>query len=262
MIHRCFSASHRRAWAAPALRTGAVLALTAALSGCALMRAKKDRTTIITPSMRAATIRQLGEQAGDYTEAQQIALSEQLAQQIRIEPDPIVRQTIQVAISECKTPLAQAVLLAGLNDDDREVRITCCRLLGHRADPAAVAALSRIVATDPEADVRVAATDALGGIRGTGSVQGIAAALRDRDPAMQYAGVEAMKRASGQDLGNDVAAWRQYADSLAPADLPAASIAQQPQDPSGPQTSPNGQPTGPAGAMPASNPGPQPPFRR
>jgi HEAT repeat protein len=211
-------------------RSCAIAAAAGCLSGCTLFRATKDRTTIITPSMRAATIREIGEQASDYTEAQQIALSEQLAQQIRIEPDPIVRQTIQTAIAECETPLAQAVLLAGLNDENRDVRMTCCRLLGKRADPSSIAALSRVVAADTDADVRIAATTALGGIHGPGSVQGIAAALRDRDPAMQYAGVEAMKNASGQDLGNDVAAWRQYADSVAPGGAqPAASIAQQPQ---------------------------------
>ena len=223
-------AVHRRPSAlAASAQCCAIVAVAASLSGCALLRAKKDRTTIITPSMRAATIREIGEQADGYTEAQQIALCDQLAKQIQIEPDPIVRQTIQVAIAECKTPLAQSVLLAGLNDDDREVRITCCRLLGHRADPSSVAALSRVVAADSDSDVRIAATDALGGIPGAGSIQGIAVAIRDRDPAMQYAGVEAMKKASGQDLGNDVAAWRQYADSAAGGAQPAANIAQQPQ---------------------------------
>jgi hypothetical protein len=229
MIHRLVAPSRSRATAVAVLRTCAVIALTANLSGCTLFRAKKDRTTIITPSMRTATIREIGEQVSDYTEAQQLALSDQLAKQIQIEPDPIVRQTIQQTIAECKTPLAQVVLLAGLNDEDNQVRLTCCRLLGERGDPASIAALSNVVARDADADVRMAATDALGNIPGAGSVQGIAAALRDRDPAMQYAGVEAMKRASGQDFGNDVQAWRQYADSVAPGNLPAANIAQQPQ---------------------------------
>lgn len=229
MIHRLFAPSRSRATAGAVLRSLTVMALAASISGCTLFRAKKDRTTIITPSMRTATIREIGEQASDYTEAQQIALCDQLAKQIQIEPDPIVRKTIQEAIAECKAPLAQAVLVAGLNDEDNQVRLTCCRLLGRRGDPTTIAALSNVVARDGDADVRMAATDALGNIPGAGSVQGIAAALRDRDPAMQYAGVEAMKRSSGQDFGNDVQAWRQYADSVTPANLPAANIAQQPQ---------------------------------
>jgi hypothetical protein len=61
------------------------------------------------------------------------------------------------------------------------------------------------------------------------SVAGLAAALKDRDPAMQYAGVEAMKQVADEDLGNDVQAWRQYADDVI-GSSPAASVAAQPSD--------------------------------
>lgn len=205
-------------------------ALALALTGCSLWPwATKDRTSIITPAMRVASIREMAPLARDANQADQQAMCEQLAQQIRTEPDPIVRLTIQETIAECNSPLAQSVLLAGLSDEDRDVRIMCCRMLGRRADPATVAPLSRIVGADADADVRMAAVDALGRIKSPASVQGIAAALRDRDPALQFAGVEAMKNASGADLGNDVQAWRQYAaDAAGPGAPPAASIARQP----------------------------------
>jgi HEAT repeat protein len=210
----------------------AVAALLATLSGCTLFRARPDNTTVITPSMRAATIRDIGGQVSGYTEAQQVALCEQLAQQIRIEPDPIVRQTIQNTIAECKTPMAKAVVLAGLNDDNADVRRTCCRLLGRSADPESIPALSRVVAMDADQDVRLSAVKSLGGIKGAGAIQGLAAALNDRDPALQYAGVEAMKNASGQNLGNDVEAWRQYAASQGAGrdQQPAANLAAQPSE--------------------------------
>jgi hypothetical protein len=213
-------------------RAVAALSLAASLGGCTLFRAGPDNTTVITPSMRAATIRDIGNQVSGYTEAQQNALCEQLAAQIKIEPDPIVRQTIQKTIAECKTPLSQAVVVAGLNDDDAQVRRTCCHLLGTRNDPASIPALSRVVAMDSDQDVRMAAVNALGGLKGAGAIAGLAAAINDRDPAMQYAGMQAMKNASGQDLGNDVQAWRQFAATQSGgAGQPAANLASQPSQP-------------------------------
>ncbi len=201
-------------------------ALTASVTGCQLWPwGAKERTSVITPGMRMASIREFGPRGQDADDAEQVRICEQLAQQIRSEPDPIVRKTIQETIGEFRTPLANAVILAGLNDDDRDVRVTCCRLLGKRADPATIEPLSLLVRTDGDLDVRLAAVDALGLMKSTSTVPGLAAALKDRDPAMQLAGVEAMKSVTGkEDLGNDVEAWREYAATL----TPAAAIAAQP----------------------------------
>jgi HEAT repeat protein len=159
-------------------------------------------------------------------------MCEELAQQIRTEPDPIVRRAIQESIAKFETPLASAVLLAGLNDEDGDVRSACCRLLAQRQDSAAIAPLSRLVATEPNMEVRMAAISALGKFETTEAVVGLAVAIKDRDPALQYAGVKAMKTASGKDLGNDVDAWRQYAASLSPGSPIGGdiSVAQQPGD--------------------------------
>jgi hypothetical protein len=212
----------------------ALVALVASSSGCALWPFKdNDRSTIITPAMRAASIREMGVRAEDAGDADQAKICQELAQQIRTEPDPIVRRAIQESVAKCHAPLAPAVLVAGLSDEDRDVRTACCRLLGQRKDAEAVAPLSRIVSTDEDAEVRMAAVKALGAFQTPESIRGLAAAVKDRDPAMQYAGVKAMKEASGKDLGNDVEAWRQYAESVAPGASPAlggaeVNVAQQP----------------------------------
>ena len=201
-------------------------------TGCQLWpwHIAKDRTTIITPGMRAASIREMGLQAKEQDSAAQVKACEQLAMQIRTEPDPIVRKSIQEAVAEFDTPMAGAMLLAGLNDDDRDVKVTCARLLGKRKEPKAIEPLAKLVATSDNLDVRLAAVDALGAMGTKGSIAGLSAALKDRDPAMQYAGVEAMKKvAPDQELGNDVQAWRSYADSVV-GPAPAASIAAQPGD--------------------------------
>lgn len=161
--------------------------------------------------MRAASIREYAPRARRADPEEQQRICAQLAQQIQTEPDPIVRKVIQETIAEFRTPLADAVILAGLNDEDRDVRLVCCRLLGQRGQADAVEALSRAVGNDGDVDVRMAAVDALGEIKSPACIKGLAMALKDRDPAMQMAGVMAMKNVSGENLGNDVQAWRQYA---------------------------------------------------
>lgn len=202
------------------------LLLLAVLAGCSAWPfGKKEHTSIVTPAMRIATIREIGARANDADSQQQL-LVDQLAQQIRTEPDPLVRRAIQETVADFDSPLAQSILLAGLNDTDRDVRIACCRKLGERGELATVDALKQALQQDDEdIDVRLAAVDALGKIRSSASVQALSVALHNRDPAMQYAGVQAAKSASGQDFGNDVEAWRRYADGENPQVLPAPSMA-------------------------------------
>jgi HEAT repeat protein len=200
-----------------------------AAAGCQMWPFRhKELTSVITPSMRAASIREMAPRGRNATDAEQARMCEQLAQQIRTEPDPIVRKAIQETIAEFKAPLASDVLLAGLHDDDRDVRISCCRMLGKRKELASIDALGKAVADDTELDVRLAAVDALAAMKNRAAVNALSAALKDRDPAMQFAGVEAMKSVTGETkLGNDVEAWRQYAEQHSGSQS-ATAIAAQP----------------------------------
>src|SRR5262245_57273314 len=91
---------------------GVALAMLA-LPGCALWPwAQKERTSIITPPMRAATVREIGARARDADQAKQQEMCEQLAGQIRTEPDPIVRRAIQESAGKFNVPLAETMLLA------------------------------------------------------------------------------------------------------------------------------------------------------
>lgn len=185
--------------------------------GCAsLPWQDNERTSIMTPRMRMAAIEEIGVRGSNAEAAEQQKLAEQLATQIQTEPDPLVRRTIQEAIAKIPAPLARDVMIAGLQDDDLDVRVTCCRMLGERVEPSVISALRVALETDSELDVRLAAIDALGKIKSPQSVAALSKAVNDRDPALQYAGVEALKSVSGQDLGNDVTAWREYAASAQP----------------------------------------------
>jgi len=196
------------------------------LAGCAsLPWQERERTSMITPRMRMAAIQEIGMRAKDADADEQQRLTEQLATQIQTEPDPLVRRTIQEAIGEFSTTLARDVLVAGLQDEDQGVRLACCQALGQRGDPQVVSALSQVIADDKDLDIRLAAIDSLGQTKLPQSTAALAKAINDRDPALQYAGVQALKSISGQDLGNDVTAWRQYA---ATQQQPEASVAERP----------------------------------
>lgn len=202
-----------------------LLLMTAVTSGCALPFQERERTSIITPAMRIAAIREAGARARDTDETEQTKSVDELVAQIRTEPDPLVRRAIQEAVSEHSTPLARDVLIAGLKDEDMDVRFTCCQKLGLRGESEAVAPLKELLEGDENLDVRLAATDALGKINTPESVAALSIAVKDRDPALQYAGVEALKNLSGQDLGNDVKAWQQFTEQGVTAPPAEESVA-------------------------------------
>lgn len=165
-----------------------------------------DRTTLVTPPKRIEEAETIAERSTGENTPDQQELTVQLARMIQIEPDPIVRRRIVMAAAKFRTPLADQMLQAGLADTDSAVRAACCEGLAGRGEDA-TAALSQTLRTDKDFDVRVAAVRALGKQRSASVGKALMPALEDRDPAMQYAAMQAMQTATGQDLGNDVNAY-------------------------------------------------------
>ena len=187
-----------------------------AAGGCSATRPwwlfpdKPDRTSYRTASMRMDAVREIAQQANGIDSPEQRELTDQLARQVQIEPDPLVREAIIDAMAEFGTPMAGQVLEAGLNDADSEVRRKCCIALGKRGDVESVDLLARVLATESDHQVRIAAVDALGMIKSADSIKALTTALEDRDPAMQYAGVRSLQMVTGRDYGGDVSAWLEY----------------------------------------------------
>ncbi|MEM9351766.1 MAG: HEAT repeat domain-containing protein [Planctomycetota bacterium] len=207
----------------------AVAVLAGTLAGChSGPFAPKERTSIVTPHTRIAAIEETASKADGSQSEEQIDLTNRLAQQIQSESDPVVRRSIQRAIGEFRTPMARSVLLAGLQDTDPKVRITCCAKLGERGESMAVPALARVLQSDEEFDVRIAAVDALGLIDSPAAVQALGKALADRDPAMQFAGIQALKDSTGESFNGDVESWQQYVNSRTPAASDTVQLAEQP----------------------------------
>jgi hypothetical protein len=194
--------------------------LTIALSGCATYQRyrptfwpfpERKLTSFHTPAMRVDAIHEYAMHSTGVDSPEQRQLTDQLARQIQVEPDPLVRQAVVTAIADFSTPMAQQVLEAGLSDENAAVRVACCRALGKRAEAVSVACLGNALRSDKDIDVRLAATAALGKIKSPEATKALAAALDDRDPALQYAGVQSLKAITGRDYGPDVQAWRQVA---------------------------------------------------
>jgi HEAT repeats len=187
---------------------------------------EREHTTYTTPKMRVDAVAEFGMRSTGVDSPEQREITDQLARQIQIEPDPLVRQSVVRAISEFRTPMAQQVLEAGLADQDEMVRVACCEELGSRGENNSVASLANALRTDKDLDVRLAATEALGNIKTPEAIQALTAALDDRDPALQYVGVQSMKSITGKDYGPDVQSWRQVAAGQTPPPATAPSVAE------------------------------------
>jgi hypothetical protein len=186
---------------------------------------EKERTAYRTPMMRMDAISDFAARSNGTDSADQREMSDQLARQIQVEPDPLVREAIINAVAEFRTPMAHQVLVAGLQDGDSSVRIASCRKLGEREEPESVANLAAILEQDSEIDVRLAAAESLGKIKSPEAVQALGLALNDRDPALQYVGATSLHTITGRNYGGDIATWRQFVAGEDPQPAPAPSVA-------------------------------------
>lgn len=222
----------------PVLRLAKLLALVLATSGgCAHFdggpswwpfRGPRDPKTanIVTPADRIAELRSTAERAQRATPEEQQRLADELGQSIRTEDDPLIRAEIVRALGNCSGPKADALLRAATEDPDRDVRMAACRAWGKRGDVGATAVLSQVLSGDDDPDVRLTAIEALGQCRDPAAVAALGPALEDRDPAMQYRAVLALRDLTGEDFGNDVDRWRQYVQGEVPAETPPDSVAE------------------------------------
>ena len=78
------------------LRAIVLLLAVGTFSGCSIWPyGPKERTSIITPGMRIAAVRETAARAPKADTAEQQQICENLARQIQSESDPLVRQEIQ-----------------------------------------------------------------------------------------------------------------------------------------------------------------------
>jgi len=180
---------------------------------------------VTSPAERISVLRDMGEKAAWAKPAEQERISGELAAAFQGETDPLIRIEIVRALSEYPTAAAATTLASALDDSDADVRLAACGAWGRRGGQDAATNLSRVLASDVDMDVRLAAVQALGTAGEPGSIAALGEALEDRDPAMQYAAVQSLREVTGEDFGNDVGRWREFAKGELPRPAEPISVA-------------------------------------
>jgi len=174
-------------------------------------------------------LEKLASAANKKDPAEQEVTSQQLAQQLAAEGDPIIRSAQLRALAAYPTSTSSLMLKQGLQDTSKDIRVVCCELWGDRAGPEAAKLLTEVIASDTDIDVRLAAARGLGQLEDTAAVNGLALALDDPDPAMRRRAVVSLQKVTGQNYGGDITAWRQYVQGNQP-ELKTPSLAQRIRD--------------------------------
>lgn len=91
-----------------------------------------------------------------------------------------------------------------------EVRSAACLGWRYRGGNDARDTLARVLNSDTDGDVRVAAARQLAFFRDPESIAALGIALDDPSPALQYRSVESLKVITGENYGNNVTAWREF----------------------------------------------------
>lgn len=168
---------------------------------------------------RLRQIRRQGDAARSASAQERQRISQELAQRIEHEDDPVVRQNIVRAIAQCRTAMAYNVLTRALNDEDIDVQIESCRAWGEWGTTDSVQILGQIIRNDrADLDVKLAAVAAMANVKQQGAVTALAPALdKSQNPALQHRAVMSLKKLSSNDFGNDLEAWRNFAGGAKPA---------------------------------------------
>jgi hypothetical protein len=177
---------------------------------------KTEIPGVVAPADRIKQLRELGEKAPSMPELEQIRESTRLAQSIQNENDPLIRIQILKTLASFSTPVSTAVLNAAVNDGDSDVRTACCDAWAQRGGPEALQVLTKIMSSDVDIDVRMAAMRAMGKLGDPAAIAVLAPALDDKNPAVQFRAVQSLKQISGRDFGDDVSAWRDFANGGKP----------------------------------------------
>jgi hypothetical protein len=159
---------------------------------------------------RRDRLRNLASRANSMSPAEQERVSQELAKLFREDPIMLLRIEVVKTLVAFPTQTASDVLRDATRDKEVDVRREACRAWASRQSPQGIAALQEVVGGDTDFDVRLEAARSLGAYRDPLAVKALAVALNDPDPAMQFRVMQSLQTASGEKLGPDIIAWREY----------------------------------------------------
>jgi hypothetical protein len=188
---------------------------------------KADEEYGPTYHQRMAEMKSLRRRAArlDATEQEQIAV--RMSDLIRDDRNALYRAEAAKILGEIPGETAERGLLIASEDLDEDVRLAACEAWGRRGGAQAVTSLSRLAAADEDVDVRRQAIEQLGKFTEQPAIDALAQALDDRDPSIQLTAAESLEKATGENFGQNVPAWRAYVRGEPLPDGARPSIAQQ-----------------------------------
>ncbi len=133
------------------------------------------------------------------------------AQIARDDPSPLVRATALRALNRSKDTSATPVFITALSDPSAMVRLEAAKALANIPSEQAVPDLIRLV-RDPreEADVRIAAADALRHFKRLEVARALVAQMQERKFGISWQSRQSLKKITGADYQYDESAWLQY----------------------------------------------------
>jgi HEAT repeat protein len=128
------------------------------------------------------------------------------------DPDPRAVQASVEGLTELKVPDISASLLEGLKDASEAIRVNSAKSLSAFHDSSVVNALTQALQKDVSPAVRRAALRSLTNSAGAPAFEPALALLRskDADPESKENAVQSLQSLTGQNFGQDVAAWTKW----------------------------------------------------
>jgi len=155
-------------------------------------------------------LRKLAASAPDLPPAEQQRLSGELGRMIQEEKNSLLAREMVRTLAAFPTAESLEGLKAATEHSDADVRAVACEAWRRKGGQAGLDTLVKVLSSDTDLDVRIAAARELGGFRQQAAIDALGAALEDPNPALQYRCVQSLKEITGRDLGENVSAWKQF----------------------------------------------------
>ena len=166
------------------------------------------------PNERSQAIELLGD-AKDSIKNEEAAVAA-LVNSLEKETNVFLRAKTYRTLAKFRTKEAAQAIDRGLEDAAAEVRLACVDGVAIRGTETAGRQLCTLLGSDTDLDVRIAASNHLAQYQGEHVRQALFAALDDRNPAVQRSVMQSLGQITGETYGNDVAAWRAFAENRKP----------------------------------------------
>ena len=160
---------------------------------------------------RLQELSKLRRRAKKIGEQEREKITLELAELLKNERNSILRSSVVATLAELNNSRADRALLDSLEDESSLVRRAACHAIARRGGEAGVVELVRVMQSDDDQDVRLAAAEVLGRFRQNDvAIRALGVLLDETDPALQFQAMRSLESVTGKKFGNDVPAWRKY----------------------------------------------------